>query len=219
MLQRHPAAVQKIRAEHDAVLGSVKGTPELLKQDPHLLNKLHYTLAVVKETLRLWPAASTTRKGDPTFPSIHDPKTGEAFPTLGKGFDMIVWIPHYALHHSKRIWGENADGFEPERFLPENEAKLPPNAWRPFEKGPRNCIGQELALLEARLVLALTVRSFEFSSAFDALDELKGDGSAYAQDEGWRTGRQDLDGEEAYPILLGSAKPREGMPMRVREIL
>ena len=102
--------------------------------------------------------------------------------------------------------------------MPENASKLPENGWRAFERGPRNCIGQDLAQLEARIILALIVRGFDFEAAFDSLHELANDGSVYANDEGFRAGKQDLDGEEAYPILLGTAKPREGMPMRVRVV-
>lgn len=145
---------------------------------------------------------------------IRDPRTGESYPTDGK----LVWVVHFALHRNPAVWGENANKFDPSRFLAQNESKLPENGWRPFEKGQRNCIGQELALLEARIILALTVRSFDFQPAFGCLDELKNDGSYYANDESWRKGKQDLDGEEAYPILCGSAKPREGMPMKVEKV-
>jgi len=118
-----------------------------------------------------------------------------------------VWIVHYAIHRDPRIWGESADEFDPSRFLPENEAKLPENAWRPFEKGARNCIGQELALLEARIVLAVTVRSFDFRPALDSLDELANDGSYYSRIKTMREGPQVLEGEEMYPLLIGTAKP------------
>jgi hypothetical protein len=39
----------------------------------------------------------------------------------------------------------------------------PPSAWRPFERGPRNCIGQELAMIEARLILASVARQYDFA--------------------------------------------------------
>ena len=146
---------------------------------------------------------------------LYDPKTGEALPTE----DILVWVIHYSQHRNPETWGDSADAFDPTRFLPENASKLPPEAWRPFEKGPRNCIGQDLALLEARIILALVLRKFEFSTAFDSLDELKDDGSWYAKDDGFRAGKQDVDGEELYPVLLGTAKPREGMPCRVRKVL
>jgi hypothetical protein len=40
--------------------------------------------------------------------------------------------------------------------------QIPPSAWRPFERGPRNCIGQELANIEARVILACVVRKYAF---------------------------------------------------------
>lgn len=125
-------------------------------------------------------------------------------------------VLHFPLHRNPDLWGPTAHTFDPSRFMPEHAAKLPENGWRAFERGPRSCIGQDLAQLEARIILALMVRRFAFEPAFDALHELADDGSSYARDEGYRAGKQDLDGEEAYPILIGTAKPREGMPMRVR---
>lgn len=54
-----------------------------------------------------------------------------------------------------------------DRFLPDKSPfpPIPRNVHRPFEKGPRNCIGQELAMLEVRVVLALTLRKFDFKEA------------------------------------------------------
>lgn len=118
------------------------------------------------------------------------------------------------MHRDPALWGKDVKEFDPTRFMPGNEHRIPEDGWRPFEKGPRNCIGQELALIEARIILALVARSFDFHAAYDCLDDLKGDGSAYV-DESFRRGKQDLDGEEAYPVLIGTAKPREGMPMKV----
>ncbi|KAK9234176.1 hypothetical protein V1525DRAFT_413900 [Lipomyces kononenkoae] len=42
--------------------------------------------------------------------------------------------------------------FMPERFVPNVTVEVPRTAWRPFEKGPRNCVGQELALLESKII-------------------------------------------------------------------
>jgi len=205
MLQKHPECLAKIREEHDRVLGSIETAPQTIKNDPYVLNKLDYTMAVVKETLRLFPAASSTRTGEPGF-MIRDPETGEAFPTEG----FLVWIIHYALHRDKKTWGESANDFDPSRFLPQNEGKLPENGWRPFEKGARNCIGQELALLESRIALALTARSFDFDTALDSLDELQNDGSYFSKLKSLRKGVQVVEGEDMYQILIGTAKPREG---------
>jgi cytochrome P450 len=131
---------------------------------------------------------------------------------------MLLWVPHFGLHRDKTIWGPTANAFDPSRFLPENASSLPEAGYRPFERGIRNCIGQDLAMLESRIVLALVARRYDFTPAFDALEELARDGSKYAENPKWRKGKQDLDGEVAYPVLIGSAKPREGMPMWVQEV-
>lgn len=216
LLQKHPEALARIRAEHDEVLGSPDSTADTIKADPHIVNKLHYTTAVIKEALRLFPAGSGLRKPDETNSNfiIRDPKSGETLPTVP---EMLLWVVHWGMHRDSSIWGPDAAEFNPSRFMPENAASLPEAGYRPFEKGIRNCIGQDLAMLEARIVLALVARRFDFTTAFDALEVLARDGSKYAENPKWRQGKQDLDGEVAYPVLIGSSKPREGMPMWVRE--
>jgi cytochrome P450 len=213
MLHKYPETLAKIRKEHEEVLGPIENTSKIITEDPYVLNKLEYTAAVVRETLRLWPAASSTRTGDPGF-KIRDPKTGEPLPTE----DILVWVVSYAMHHDEDVWGPTVNKFDPDRFMPENQQYLPKNGFRPFEIGPRNCIGQELAMLESRIILALVVRKFDFTPCYDRLEELSNDGSNYAKDTASRRGKQDLDGEVAYPVLIGTAKPREGMPVVVTEL-
>lgn len=127
-----------------------------------------------------------------------------------------MWIVSIAMGRSKRVWGPDVLEFKPERFMPENADQVPPNAWRAFEKGPRNCIGQELALIEMKVVLAMTLREFEITGAFDELGSLMDDGSLWAKDDTFRKGPQKIFGEEMYQVLLAAAKPREGMPARIR---
>jgi cytochrome P450 len=100
--------------------------------------------------------------------------------------------------------------FIPQRFLPDKSTfgAIPKNAYRPFEKGPRDCLGQELAMLESRIVLALTVRKFDFKEAYEELDRrLK------------RTPKEfpilESNGGRAYQILRTTAKPKDGLPMWV----
>lgn len=68
-------------------------------------------------------------------------------------------------------------------------------AWRPFEFGPRSCIGQELALLEIKIVMVMTVREFEVQAVYE--------------------GEIGVEGERAYQVLKGTTRPREGFPCRV----
>jgi len=126
----------------------------------------------------------------------------------------MIWLISMPMHRDTRIWGADADTFKPARFLPQNADKIPPHAWRPFERGPRNCIGQELALVEIRVVLAMTLREFDVRAAYDGLDELRGDGSIWT-DASYRMGPQEVFGERMYQVLFGAAKPSEGMPARV----
>lgn len=72
-----------------------------MKTDPYILNRLDYTHAVIRETLRLWPAASSTRTGFPGY-KAYDPKTGELLETE----DMLVWasdLPQSPTPVSKRF--------------------------------------------------------------------------------------------------------------------
>lgn len=215
LLQKHPQCLQRIREEHEAILGPVSQAAERIKQDPKILHKLEYTLCVIKEALRLFPAASAPRKGKKGL-FLTDPQTGEKFSTEG----WMIWLVHYGLGHSEDVWGPTAKEFRPERFLPENASGIPEGAFRSFEMGKRDCLGQNLALLESRIILGLTCRQFEFDVKLDeeSLKDIGRDGSFYAKDHSFRQGKQDVDGEELYQVLVGAAKPREGMPCRARMV-
>ena len=137
---------------------------------------------------------------------LRDPETNEALPTE----HMMIWPVDVGFGRSKKYWGD-PEVFRPERYLdPYGYNK---EAWVPFSKGVRNCIGQELAIIETKIILAMTLRTFDFHSAFNELDKLKGDGSGYPSDT---SGIQEQYGDEAYQIQLGTAKPREGMPCRIQ---
>jgi cytochrome P450 len=210
LLQKHPAELAKVRQELDNVFGAGVSAGDRLINDPYLANQLEYTLAVIKEILRLWPPASSVRIGRKGY-FIRDPVSGESIDTEG----MLIWPVVMAMQRDKRIWGDDVDDFKPERFLPENAEKLPPNAFRPFERGPRNCIGQEVALIEMKVILAMTLREFNFKAAYDELDSLMNDGTLWARDPSFRKGPQEAFGERMHQILLAAGKPSEGMPARV----
>ena len=82
ILAIYPAILTRIRAEHLSIVGqNVFRTASVITSDPFLLNKLPYTLAVIKKTLRIYPAVSSTRAGEPNF-SVHD-DVNRLFPTNG----------------------------------------------------------------------------------------------------------------------------------------
>lgn len=59
--------------------------------------------------------------------------------TLPAGAGCVIAM--FGMHRDKKIWGENANDFDPDRFLPENSANRHPYAYLPFSGGMRNCIG------------------------------------------------------------------------------
>ena len=65
----------------------------------------------------------------------------------------------YVTHRHPAFW-DNPEGFEPERFTPERVAKRPRYAYFPFGGGPRQCIGNEFALMEAQLIIAMVVQRY-----------------------------------------------------------
>jgi cytochrome P450 len=206
LLSKHPKVLHKVREEHEAVFGTnVSELPTLLKSKPHLLNQLPYTLAVVKEALRLYPTVSALRKGQSDFFLVDHNANGQCFPTEG----CMIWGDHYANHHNPHIWVRPED-YLPERWLcNETDEFYPPkNAWRPFERGPRNCIGQVLALTEIKLILVLTTREFDINDAYAEFDMVKGN-----------TRNMKVNGNRAYMVRIGGGgHPADGYPCKVREL-
>lgn len=124
---------------------------------------------------------------------------------------FMLWAVNVGLHRQKRYW-KDPNVFDPSRFMP-NNTENDTAAWIPFSRGARNCIGQELALIETKVILAMIVRKFDFTAAYDELHKLKSDGSGYPNAT---EGIQTQFGERAYQVQLGTAKPCEGMPCRLK---
>lgn len=149
-LNQNPDVLAKLQQEVDTVLAG--RTPTLAD-----LPNLPYTMMVIKETMRIEPTVAA-------FPRFVAEDT-----TLGdysiKG-DSVIFIPPYILHHDPRWWS-NPDQYDPTRFSAENEPDIPKYAYLPFGGGPRVCIGNHFALMEAHILLASFVSHFNLHLATD----------------------------------------------------
>ncbi|KAI1851593.1 hypothetical protein JX266_003055 [Neoarthrinium moseri] len=167
-LSKNPGVLQRLRAEHDEVFGpNTDAVAETLRQSPQVLNSLPYTLAVVKETLRLTPIAATLRNGSPEF--FLTTRKGMRLPT--DGFAVVTGTA--CIHYHPDLW-PRVNEFLPDRWLvPQSDPLHPsqPGQWRPFEYGVMNCIGQELAMIELKMVLLFTVREVEIEASWDEWDK------------------------------------------------
>lgn len=80
---------------------------------------------------------------------------------IPKGTELL--IPILALHHDQAIWGNDANEFNPSRFADGvARASKHPFALIPFGLGVRTCIGQNLAILQAKMALAIILQRFRF---------------------------------------------------------
>ncbi|GJC77269.1 cytochrome P450 monooxygenase aflN [Colletotrichum liriopes] len=170
-IAKSPEVGRKLRAEHDEILGKDPAEASAtLRQSPHLLNSLLYTGGIIKEALRLYPGPMSLRDGQPHY-QIVDRDTGVRCPTDG----FILWDGIRSRSRSEELW-PRAKEVVPERWMTTNDDDpLHPkkHAWRMFGSGNRNCIGQELAVMEMKIVLVFMARQIEVECAWDEWDAKK----------------------------------------------
>ncbi|MYV65011.1 cytochrome P450, partial [Streptomyces sp. SID2131] len=147
LLGLHPEAQKRAQEEVDRVLaGRVPGAADL--------DALPYVTQVLKEAMRLFPAAPVIGRRAVAATEIG----GVAVPA---GADVLVapWV----THRHPDYW-EDAERFDPDRFTPEAEAARPRYAWFPFGGGPRACIGQHFSMLESVIALAMILQRYGFEA-------------------------------------------------------
>src|SRR5262249_2976344 len=116
--------------------------------------ELGLTVRVLHEALRLCPPASGTLRA-PTRDIVVDGYRVEA--------KTIALVSFYAMHRNPALWADPLR-FDPDRFLPERSKGRSRWQYLPFGGGPRSCIGDHFAMLEATLALATIVRAAEIES-------------------------------------------------------
>ncbi|MBZ4418894.1 cytochrome P450 [Myxococcus sp. RHST-1-4] len=171
LLDQHPHVEAKLHAELDAVLG---GRPPTAADVP----RLGYTRMVVEEAMRLYPPAyifSRAVKEDDVIGGFRIPG------------GTTVDLSPYVTHRHPGFWARPEE-FLPERFSPEASAQRPRYAYFPFSGGPRQCIGNGFAMMEAQLILATVAQRFR---------------------------PRRLPGHELTPEPLITLRPRGSLPMHL----
>ena len=171
LLSQHPEARHRLEEEIDSVLD---GRP------PEYTDLVHlpYTRRVIDEAMRLYPPAwgfSRQALSDDQLGGFHLPR------------GWLVFVLPYVLHRLPAFW-ENPDAFDPDRFSPERSADRPKFVYLPFGAGPRQCIGNQFALIEAQLTVATLAQVYRLRL---------------------------VPGHRVEPWPLITLRPRFGMPMLI----
>ncbi len=143
LLSENPEAEARLHDELDRVLGGRRPSADDLEQLPYLD-------AVVHESMRLYPPAyAVARRAIEPFEV-----GGYAFPA---GTQLV--LSPWAMQRDPRYY-DQPEEFRPERWLDGLARRLPAYAYFPFGGGPRRCIGQSFAMMEAALVVATIAQRF-----------------------------------------------------------
>ena len=143
LLSKHPEAARRLRAEVCALLGDRPPTFDDL-------SKLPYTTAVIQESMRLYPPIWVVERRVLADDSIG----GHPIPA-----GSTVAFSPYVSHRHPDFW-PNPEGFDPDRFSPEQSSRRPPYAYVPFGGGQRLCIGNHFAMMEAQVIVAMVARAY-----------------------------------------------------------
>jgi cytochrome P450 len=142
------------------------------------IERLVLVQQVVKESMRLYPPVPLLNRQC-------------VAPVRLDGIDVrpgaTVVVPIYAIHRHTKRW-EDPDAFDPTRFAPEREAKIPRYQYLPFGAGPRICIGMAFAMLEATAMLATLLQKARF---------------------------EPVPGREPIPLARVTLQPGGGLPLKV----
>ncbi|KAI0883929.1 cytochrome P450 [Annulohypoxylon maeteangense] len=210
-LFRTPHALKAVRAELDSLFGPGAARDPAIVRDKllspegaEIIHRMTYISAVIREILRLHSPAGSIR--------VANPGSGFSVSTSRGEYNLDgnwIYINHNLIHRDRAVFGDTADNFVPERWLASDG--LPASAWRPFERGPRNCIGQELANIETRIIIAMLVCRYEFTKVGLGEIDLEGNGQPTVNAIGQFKVKSEL-----YSTIQITGKPVDGMMMKVK---
>jgi cytochrome P450 len=147
LLATHPDAETKLVEEWARVLDGRSPTPDDL---PHL----PYTDAVITEAMRVYPPVYLIGRE-----ATCDLELGGYRVKRGTTIFMSQWVSH----RDPRYFGPDPEAFRPERWLDGLAKRIPKYAYYPFGGGPRVCIGNTFALMEAAILLATVGQRYRFT--------------------------------------------------------
>ncbi|KAF8009001.1 hypothetical protein BT93_J0097 [Corymbia citriodora subsp. variegata] len=149
LLASNPGWQAKVREEVMQVMHSGQ------LPDADEIQKMKTLTMVIYESLRLYPPVAIVSRE-----ALKDMKFGNIQVPRG----VVVWTLMATLQQDPEIWGPDANRFDPERFANgvTGACKLP-YVYMPFGVGPRTCLGQNLAMAELKVLLALIISNFFFS--------------------------------------------------------
>lgn len=152
LLAQHPASEAKLVEEWQRVLGGRSPTPDDLPNLP-------YTDAVIAEAMRVYPPVYLIGRE-----ATCDLELGGYRVRRGTTIFMSQWVSH----RDPRYFGPDPEAFRPERWLDGLAKRIPKYAYYPFGGGPRVCIGNTFALMEAAILLATIGQRYRFTLDPDA---------------------------------------------------
>lgn len=143
LLSQHPAVEQRLHRELAEVL---QGRPPRFDDLP----RLAYTRMIIEESMRLYPPSWIISRAP-----IRDDEIGG----FGIPAGSTVFLSQYVTHRHPLLW-DDPERFDPERFAPDRAADRPRYAYFPFSGGPRQCLGDQFALMETQLVVATLAQAY-----------------------------------------------------------
>jgi cytochrome P450 len=155
LIKQHPEVYRKLKQEVQEIVGNGEITFQHIQQ-------LKYTKACLNESMRLFPPVWLIGRR-----ATEDNMVGDYL--IKKDTDIL--ISPYIVHRNPDYW-KNADVFDPERWETEEVKQIDKFAYFPFAAGPRMCIGNNFALLEADIILAKVIQQFDFNYMGESAPEM-----------------------------------------------